>query len=130
MYLGEEVVRFQLAECRWQTARIGLLSTAKRRTSRDRRQRHLQRLAHTGSGEALRLTVDRLQAVALIEASVPSTRTRQWWPVLATENPWRRCLLGIAAGTIPRARTRPGATGSAGIRRSTGLVPCDGTEPT
>ena len=35
----------------------------------DRRQRHLQRLARTGSGEAFRLPVDRLQAVTLIEAS-------------------------------------------------------------
>lgn len=38
-------------------------------TSRNRRQRWLQRLARAGSGETLRLCVDRPQAVELVEAS-------------------------------------------------------------
>lgn len=74
MYLDEEVVRHQLG----QLGRSGALGSRlavdfypppDAGTSRDHRQRRLQRLARVGSGEGFRLRVDRSQAVELIEAS-------------------------------------------------------------
>lgn len=74
MYLGEDIVRYQLGE-------LGRSSAAGSRlaadfypprhagTSRNRRQLRLQRLARIGSGETFRLLVDRRQAVELVQAS-------------------------------------------------------------
>ncbi|MBA2625657.1 MAG: hypothetical protein H0U89_08645 [Acidimicrobiia bacterium] len=74
MYLGEEVVRHQLGELGKSSA-IGSRLAADFHppgdagTSQDHQQLRLQRLARTGSGETLRLLVDRPQAVELVEGS-------------------------------------------------------------
>ena len=72
MYLNEEVVRFQLREFR-RIAAIGsrlavdFYPPDDIGTSRNKRQQRLQRLARMGSGEGLRLVVDRVQAVGLVD---------------------------------------------------------------
>ncbi len=72
MYLTEEVVRRQLAALAEVSAPGSRLTTdfypPRAETEADRRRLRVQRLARTGSGERLRLGVDRAQAVALVEA--------------------------------------------------------------
>jgi methyltransferase (TIGR00027 family) len=74
MYLDEDVVRYQLGEL-LRSAAVGSRLTVdfypgpNAGTSRNRRQLRLQRLARVGSGEGFRLTVDRVEAVRLVEAS-------------------------------------------------------------
>jgi methyltransferase (TIGR00027 family) len=74
MYLSEDVVRRQLGDLAQSSARGSRISVdfyppPDAGTSRDRRHMSYQRLARTGSGEDLKLLVDRAQAVAIIEAS-------------------------------------------------------------
>jgi methyltransferase (TIGR00027 family) len=74
MYLDEEVVRRQLGVLASSSARgsrlaVGFSAPRGRGTSRNRRQLLLQRLARTGSGETLKLRVDRPGAVELVGAS-------------------------------------------------------------
>ena len=74
MYLGEEVVRYQLGELGRSSAVGGRLAVdfqppRDAGTSQHHRQMRLQGLARTGSGETFRLLVDRPQAVELVEAS-------------------------------------------------------------
>ena len=74
MYLEESGVRNQLHELARSSA-VGSRITLDfspppdAGTARDQRQLRLQRLARAGSGELLRLTVDRPHAAALVEAS-------------------------------------------------------------
>jgi methyltransferase (TIGR00027 family) len=74
MYLEEPVVRNQLGELVQSSAvgsRISLdfSPPPDAGTGQDRRQLRLQRLARSGSGEIVRLAVDRPRASALVEAS-------------------------------------------------------------
>jgi methyltransferase (TIGR00027 family) len=74
MYLGRDVVRLQLAELSRSSAvgsqlAVDFYPPRGAGTSRDRRQRRLQRLARAGSGESFRLVVDRPQAVELVGKS-------------------------------------------------------------
>jgi methyltransferase (TIGR00027 family) len=74
MYLGEEVVRHQLSELARSSAvgsrlTVDFYPPPDAGTSQHHRQNRLQRLARAGSGETLRLVVDRSQAVELVEAS-------------------------------------------------------------
>lgn len=74
MYLGESGAREQLRELA-QSSAVGSRITLDfspppdAGTAQDRRQVRFQRLARTGSGEIFRLTVDRPQASALVEAT-------------------------------------------------------------
>lgn len=74
MYLTEDVVRRQLVGL-GQTGAAGSRLTAdfyphrEIGTAHDQRQFRMQRLARAGSGEGLRLLIDRCQAVKLVEAS-------------------------------------------------------------
>jgi len=72
MYLDEGVVRHQLGELRKAAAvgsrlAVDFYPPSNTGTSRNKRQLRLQRVARIGSGEVLRLVVDRVQAVELIE---------------------------------------------------------------
>jgi methyltransferase (TIGR00027 family) len=74
MYLSENVVRRQLGDLAGSSASGSRISLdfsppPDAGTSRDRRQLSYQRLARTGSGEDLRLVVDRAQAAAIVEGS-------------------------------------------------------------
>ncbi|MGZ6913664.1 MAG: class I SAM-dependent methyltransferase [Acidimicrobiia bacterium] len=74
MYLGEAVARHQLRALAEMTAPGSSLAVDfhppnDAGTARDRRLALLQRLARTGSGETLRLLVERPRAVELVEAS-------------------------------------------------------------
>ncbi len=74
MYLGEEVVRHQLGELAKSSAvgsrlAVDFYPPRDAGTPRDHRQLRLQHLARAGSGETLRLLVDRPQAAELVEAS-------------------------------------------------------------
>jgi methyltransferase (TIGR00027 family) len=86
MYLSEEVVRNQLGELARSSAvgsriAVDFYPPPDAGTPRDRRQMGFQRLARAGSGEKLRLLVDRPEAVELVEASgwdvTEATSTRQ-----------------------------------------------------
>jgi methyltransferase (TIGR00027 family) len=73
MYLTEDVARRQLTDLAESSASGSLLSVdfsppPDAGTSRDRRQMSYQRLARAGSGEDLKLLVDRRQAAAIVEA--------------------------------------------------------------
>jgi O-methyltransferase involved in polyketide biosynthesis len=72
MYLDEEVVRHQLGELRRIAAIASRLAVdfyppSNAGTSRNKRQRRLQRAARVGSGESFKLVVDRVQAVGLVQ---------------------------------------------------------------
>jgi methyltransferase (TIGR00027 family) len=74
MYLSEDVVRRQLSELAGSSASGSRISVdfyppPHVGTSQDRRRMTYQRLARTGSGEDLKLVVDRPQAVAIVEGS-------------------------------------------------------------
>lgn len=74
MYLDEEVVRHQLGELGRSSAvgsrlAVDFYPPRDAGTSRNHRQLRLQRWARAGSGETFVLTVDRPQAVELVEAS-------------------------------------------------------------
>jgi methyltransferase (TIGR00027 family) len=74
MYLDEEVVRRQLGELRKSSAAGSRLAVdfhppPNAGTSMNQRQNRLQRLARSGSGETLRLTIGRSEAVDLVAAS-------------------------------------------------------------
>jgi methyltransferase (TIGR00027 family) len=74
MYLPEEVVRRQLVGLAEASASGSRLTTdfyppAEVGTTADQRQHRMQRLARAGSGETLRLLVDRSAAVRLVESS-------------------------------------------------------------
>jgi methyltransferase (TIGR00027 family) len=74
MYLSEEVVRNQLCALARSSAvgsriAVDFYPPPDAGTWRDRRQMGFQRLARAGSGEKLRLLVDRSEAVELVEAS-------------------------------------------------------------
>jgi methyltransferase (TIGR00027 family) len=72
MYLSEEVVRRQLAALAEVSATGSRLTTdfypPRAETEADRRRLRVQRLARAGSGETLKLGVDRARAVTLVEA--------------------------------------------------------------
>ena len=72
MYLTEDVVRGQLTALAEVSAPGSRVTTdfypPRAETEGDRRRLRVQRLARVGSGETLRLGVDRAQAVALVEA--------------------------------------------------------------
>jgi methyltransferase (TIGR00027 family) len=74
MYLSEDVVRPQLSDLAGSSASGSRISVdfsppPDAGTAQDRRQMSYQRLARTGSGEDLKLLVDRPQAAAIVEAS-------------------------------------------------------------
>jgi methyltransferase (TIGR00027 family) len=74
VYLDEEVVRHQLGELARSSAvgsrlAVNFHPPRDTGTSQHHRQWRLQRLARAGSGETLRLLVDRPQAAELVEAS-------------------------------------------------------------
>ena len=74
MYLSEKIVRGQIGELAKSSARgsriaLDFSPPPQVGTSRDRRLMRQQRLARVGSGETLKLRIDRLEAVELVEAS-------------------------------------------------------------
>ena len=74
MYLDEKIVRDQLGELEQSSAvgsrlAVDFYPPRDTGTSLNHRQNGLQRLARLGSGETLRLTIDRSEAVALVAGS-------------------------------------------------------------
>jgi methyltransferase (TIGR00027 family) len=74
MYLGEDVVRRQLQLLRKMSAigsrlAVDFYPPSNAGTAQHHRQLRVQQLARSGSGESFKLTLDRPQAVGLVEAS-------------------------------------------------------------
>ena len=72
MYLGEDVVRYQLQRLEKMTAIgsrlvVDFYPPTNAGKAQHRRQQRVQRLARSGSGESFRLALDRTQAVELVQ---------------------------------------------------------------